>query len=259
MNQFEPTFSIITIVFNGVSLLEGTVESVLNQTYRNIEYIIVDGGSKDGTVELAQKYAAQFPQIKLISERDKGIYDGMNKGLKLATGDFVLFLNCGDHLFEPSTMEKIAAQTTPQTDVLYGETMLVDDARTHVGTRSEMTVQKLPEKLNWQSMRLGMVVCHQSFLARRTKTPQYIEGNLAADVDWVIKCLQNADIVTNTNCIISEYLMGGASKKQHQQSLKDRFKVLENHFGTVQNVLNHIQITVRAMIFKALNQGKKTY
>ena len=253
-------FSIITIVYNAEKLIAGTMQSVLNQSFTDYEYIIVDGNSKDATFRIVQEFQQKYPlSIKAISEPDKGLYDAMNKGLARATGDFVLFLNAGDHLFEPTTLEKIAACVTRDTDMLFGETMLVNENRQHIGTRSHLTVQQLPNTLTWRSMRFGMVVCHQSFLAKRKGTPQYIEGNLAADVDWVIKCLQNADIVTNTNCIISEYLMGGASKKQHQQSLKDRFKVLENHFGTVQNVLNHVQITVRAMLFKVLNQRKRTY
>ena len=255
-----PKFSIITIVYNGESLVAGTMQSVLNQTFTDYEYIIVDGASKDATLSIVQDLAKMHPlSIKWISERDKGLYDAMNKGLRLATGDFVLFLNAGDRLFEPTTLEKIAAAATPTTDILYGETMLVDDDRNHIGTRTALTVQKLPAKLTWQSMRFGMVVCHQAFLPARKLTPQYIEQNLAADIDWVIKCLKNAGNVTNTHVVVSEYLMGGMSKTRHQQSLKDRYAVLETHFGKVGNFLNHGFITLRAVFFKIKNWGKATY
>lgn len=253
-------FSIITIVYNGESFIEGTMQSVINQTFKDYEYIIVDGASKDATLSIVQDFAKESSaNIKWISERDKGLYDAMNKGLRLATGDFVLFLNAGDRLFEPTTLEKIAATITPTTDILYGETMLVDDNRTHIGTRTNITVQKLPSKLTWRSMRFGMVVCHQAFLPSRKIAPQYIEENLAADIDWVIKCLKNAKNVTNTQVIVSEYLMGGMSKTRHQQSLKDRYAVLETHFGTVGNFINHGFITLRAVFFKLRNFGKKTY
>ena len=252
-----PKFSIITVVYNGESFIAGTMQSVLNQTFTDYEYIIVDGASKDATLSIIQGLAKQHPlskgspsdSIKWISERDKGLYDAMNKGLRLATGDFVLFLNAGDRLFEPATLEKIAAAATPTTDILYGETMLVDDDRKHIGTRTALTVQKLPVKLTWQSMRFGMVVCHQAFLPARKLTPQYIEQNLAADIDWVIKCLKNAKNVTNTHVVVSEYLMGGLSKTRHQQSLKDRYAVLESHFGKVMNIVNHGFITLRAVFF----------
>lgn len=253
-------FSIITIVYNGESVIEGTMQSVLNQTFPDYEYIIIDGASKDSTVSLIQDFVQNTPlSIKWISEPDKGLYDAMNKGLRLATGDFVLFLNAGDWLFEPTTLEKLAAAATPTTDILYGETMLVDEQRKHIGTRTNITVQKLPEKLTWRSMRLGMVVCHQSFLPARKIAPPYIEQNLAADIDWVIKCLKNGENVTHTHTIVSEYLMGGVSKKQHQQSLKDRYAVLKTHFGTVENFLNHIIITLRAVVFKVKNVGKAKY
>lgn len=262
------TFSIITIVYNGESLIEGTMQSVLNQTFTDYEYIIVDGASKDSTLSIVQGLSQKHPlpeqsgckhSIKWISEPDKGLYDAMNKGLRLATGDFVLFLNAGDRLFEPTTLAKLAAAATPTTDILYGETMLVDDVRNHIGTRTDLTVQKLPENMTWRSMRLGMVVCHQSFLPARRIAPQYIEQNLAADIDWVIKCLKQAKNVTNSHTIVSEYLMGGVSKKRHQQSLKDRYAVLKEHFGFVPNLFNHLLITIRAFGFKFFNQGKPKY
>jgi glycosyltransferase involved in cell wall biosynthesis len=253
-------FSIITIVYNGESLIEGTMQSVLNQTFTDYEYLIIDGKSKDKTMEIVERLQKKGPlSIKAFSEPDKGLYDAMNKGLALATGEFVLFLNAGDHLFEPTTLEKIAAATTPETDILFGETMLVDDNRNHIGTRTDLTVQKMPKHLTWKSLRYGMVVCHQSFLARRERTPQYIEQNLAADIDWVIKCLKKSKNQTNTQIIISEYLMGGVSKTRHRQSLKDRYDVLKTHFGFFPNLINHGIIVLRALIFKLKNSGKRTY
>jgi glycosyltransferase involved in cell wall biosynthesis len=253
-------FSIITIVYNGENLIAETMQSVLNQTFTDYEYLIIDGNSKDKTFDIVQELKNKYPlSIKAISERDKGLYDAMNKGLNRAKGEFVLFLNAGDHLFETTTLEKLANAASPSTDILFGETMLVDDARKHIGTRTELTVQKLPYRLTWRSMRYGMVVCHQSFLVRRTLTPQYIEGNLAADIDWVIKCLKKSKNQTNTHIIISEYLMGGVSKTQHQQSLKDRYDVLKMHFGWLPNLINHGVIVVRALIFKLKNRDKQTY
>lgn len=253
-------FSIITIVYNGESLIGGTMQSVVNQTFTDFEYIIVDGHSKDKTFAIVQDFQKKYPlRISAISERDRGLYDAMNKGLSRTQGEFVLFLNAGDHLFEPTTLEKLANAASPTTDVLFGETMLVDAHRTHIGTRTALTVQKLPDRLTWQRMRFGMVVCHQSFLVRRKLAPQYIEQNLAADIDWVIKCLKLSNNQTNTHTIISEYLMGGVSKMQHRQSLKDRYEVLKTHFGWLPNLLNHGVIVVRALIFKWKNRKKHTY
>jgi glycosyltransferase involved in cell wall biosynthesis len=243
------------------------MQSVLSQTFTDFEYLIVDGASTDGTQVILEKYAYQNSflkadkkvDLKINSSRDRGIYDAMNKGLALAKGDFVLFLNCGDRFFGPKTLEKIAACITSETDILYGETMLVDDARNHIGTRTALTVQKLPEKLTWRGLKYGMVVCHQSFLVKRPLAPFYIDDNLAADIDWVIQCLKKAKTVTHTHTLISEYLMGGISKKRHRQSLKDRYAVLKSHYGLVPNFFNHIVITLRALWFKIRNLGNKTY
>ena len=148
----KPLFSIVTVVFNGVTLIDLTMQSVLNQSFTQYEYIIIDGLSNDGTIDVIRQYATQNPlTLQWISEKDKGLYDAMNKGLRMAKGRFILFLNAGDCLFDSQVLAKMAAQITPKTDVLYGETMLVDDARTHIGTRTELTVQKLPEKLTWQN------------------------------------------------------------------------------------------------------------
>jgi glycosyltransferase involved in cell wall biosynthesis len=246
-------FSIITVVFNGALLLEDTILSVLNQTYQNIEYIIVDGASRDGTMQIVQKYAQLFDNqsntpftFRWVSERDNGLYDAMNKGQRLATGDFLLFLNAGDHLFATDTLAQIAAQATADTDILYGDVMWVDAGRKHLGTRSQMTTQQLPDVLNWKSMRYGMVVCHQAFLPRRTIAPEYLENNLAADIDWVIRCLKNARKIQHTHLMVSEFLTGGISKQKHRQSLLDRYAVLKTHFGWWANGLAHLYIVWRA-------------
>lgn len=245
------TFSIITVVYNGEDLIEGTMQSVLNQTFTDFEYLIIDGASKDNTMMIVEKYKSlitHHSSLIILSEPDKGLYDAMNKGLKLAKGDFVLFLNCGDRFFNNKVLENVAAQIKPDTDVLYGETMLVDENRTHLGTRTAKTVQKLPEKLTWQSLKYGMVVCHQSFFVARSIAPFYIDNNLAADIDWVIECLKRSRGIVNTHTLISEFLVGGISKQRHKQSLKDRYTVFNKHFGVIGNFFNHIYIAFRSIL-----------
>lgn len=103
--QYYPKVSIITTVFNGVKEIEQTILSVINQTYKNMEYIIIDGGSNDGTVEIIKKY--QHYLSYWISEKDNGIYDGMNKGLMQAKGEWVLFRNSGDYFSSLSDIENV--------------------------------------------------------------------------------------------------------------------------------------------------------
>lgn len=251
-----PKFSIITVVFNSLDLLKGTLESVDNQSFKDFEHLIIDGASSDATPQYLAEWAATRPQVRWISEPDKGLYDAMNKSFALARGEFLLFLNAGDHLFETDTLAKLATKITPKTDIIYGEVLLVDEARNPVGTRSAKTTQHLPSRLTWQSMRLGMVVCHQAFLVRRSlPPPQYIDQNLAADIDWVIRCLKMSRENVHSHQVIAVYLMGGLSKKRHRQSLRDRYEVLKTHFGFLPNLLAHGWIFCRAAWFKIFQKN----
>ncbi len=254
-----PVLSILTVVYNGAALLPGTIESVRCQSYPNIEYWIVDGGSKDGTEEVIRRYAEQMPNLHWISERDKGLYDAMNKALRLATGDFVWFLNAGDHLHAPDTVEKAAACVAPTTDVLYGDTLLVNDARTPVGLMSELGTRRLPPQLHWRHYLGGMRVVHQSFVPRRTLAPAYITDNLCADYDWCIQILKHSRENTHTGLVLSDYLMGGVSKKRHRQSLRDRFKVMRAHFGLLPTLAAHGWFVLRAVWHRLRRLGKASY
>jgi glycosyltransferase involved in cell wall biosynthesis len=249
--------TIITVVYNGIDLLTGTMQSVFDQTYPNIEYLIIDGNSTDGTQELIKENASKI--TNWISEPDKGLYDAMNKGLKMATGDFVWFMNAGDRIFAADTVEKMMSFCTSKTDVLYGEVMLVNEKREHLGTRSEVSTQKLPKDLNWRSLKYGMCVCHQAFLPKREIAPLYALDNLSADIEWVIRCLKKAQSTTATNLILAEYLAGGLSKKRHKEGLKGRYTILKKYYGFISNIWNHSIILIRAFFHKLRRLGKTHY
>ena len=254
-----PVFTIITVVYNGEKYLPGTMESVRRQTYPHIEYIFVDGASKDNSLKIIQDFAKTMPNVRWISEPDKGLYDAMSKGLRLATGDFVWCLNSGDHIHSPDVLEKMAAMVTPQTDVLYGETLLVNEAREPVGTMSELSTRRLPARLRWRDFLGGMLVVHQSFIPRRTIAPEFIENNLCADYDWCIKILKKSRGNVNTGFITTDYLMGGISKQRHRQSLRDRFAVMRAHFGLLPALAAHAWIVVRAVLHRIRRRGKAKY
>jgi glycosyltransferase involved in cell wall biosynthesis len=255
-----PRFSIITVVYNGADLLPGTLESVRRQTYPHVEYIVVDGASKDNSREIITSFAAQMPHLRWISEPDRGLYDAMNKGLRMATGDFVQFLNAGDWLHAPDTLEKMAAAAGPQTDVLYGETLLVDELRRAHGTMSELSTRRLPERLHWKKYLGGMLVVHQSFIPRRQIAPEYrLEAGLCADFDWCIEILKKSRENVRVQDPITDYLMGGLSKKRHRQSLRERFAVMQRHFGLVPTLLAHAGIVLRALLHRIRRMGKERY
>ncbi len=241
-----PKFSIITITFNAAAVIEPTLQSVLEQTYTNYEYLLIDGGSKDGTVEKARGSGIEFAHI--VSEPDNGLYDAMNKGIALASGDYLCFLNAGDAFYAPETLRTIAdAATAEETlpDVLYGETAEVDEARNFVRMRR----LQAPERLTWRSFRSGMLVCHQAFYAKREIAPMYdLQYRLSADVDWCIKVMKQAKKLVNVNATVVNYLQNGLSLQHHRASLKERFRIMSKHYGLLPTIGRHLWFIVRAII-----------
>jgi len=242
----NPKLSIITIAYNCANDLENTIRSVLDQTFTDIEYIIVDGGSTDGSLDVIKKYEKSLS--KWVSETDKGIYDAMNKGLKMATGEYVLFLNAGDILFDKNTLQLIPFLNYPAADVFYGETLSVDEKGNELGLRPK----KLPHDLNWKHFRNGMVVCHQSILIKRKLAPTYnMDYKLSSDVEWVLKCLKNSDQIIFTGTIISRFLEGGASKQRHGESLKERFSIMKEYFGLGLTLFKHAGFILNELAVKS--------
>jgi glycosyltransferase involved in cell wall biosynthesis len=231
--------SIITVVYNGEKVLERTIESILNQSFRDVEYIIIDGNSTDGTVELIKKYKNVISQWK--SEPDRGLYDAMNKGLRLAQGDYLLFLNAGDQFYDTTTLAKIF-DSQINADIFYGETMMVDEAGKEIGLRR----LKSPEELNWKSLINGMLVCHQSFIVRRELAAEYdLAFKIAADYAWMLECLKRSKSIANTRMIISRFLEGGLNKSNILTALKERFGVMTRNYGLVKTIGMHVLIGLR--------------
>jgi glycosyltransferase involved in cell wall biosynthesis len=249
-----PTVSIITITYNAERFLERTIQSIVAQQATDYEYIVIDGASTDGTLNIIRHYESQITHW--ISEPDRGLYDAMNKGLHRARGQYVWFMNAGDELYDPQTLrlllERISATSA---DVLYSDALFVRDdggrrSGTPVGLRSAVTPHVLPPTLTWRDMALGMKVCHQAFVVKRAIAPDYPTNNLSADLDWEIRCLKAAQTVEFLPFVLCRYLLGGLSVQQHRQSLLDRFKVLVNHFGLLPTLINHGKILWRSAQFK---------
>lgn len=247
--------SIITITYNAEKFLKRTIESIVAQSNQDFEYIIIDGKSKDSTLEIAKAYGERVNL--LVSEPDKGLYDAMNKGLRLASGEFVWFMNAGDEINDSEVVAsfmKVLAETNA--DVFYGDTYFVEENGTIQGLRSEITPHRLPKNLKWQDMNLGMLVCHQAFIARKSIAPFYFENNLSADIDWEIECLKRAKKIQFLDPVVAKYLVGGISNKQLKRSLIDRYEVLKKHFGLLGAILSHIQITIRGVKLILKKGGK---
>lgn len=162
--------SLITAAYNSGSTLRDTLESVLRQTWTDFEYIIVDGASKDGTMELVREYEPRFEgRLRWISEPDKGIYDAMNKGLAMATGDVIGILNSDDFFSSDTILEQVAiAMADPDIDAVYGDIHFVhpDDLTKCVRYYSSKSFRR------WQ-MRMGFMPAHPSFYCRRDIYEKY--------------------------------------------------------------------------------------
>ena len=235
--MFQPKLSVITVVFNNVRDIERTVLSVLNQTYSNIEYLVIDGRSNDGTLDIIKKYQ---DRIKLISEKDAGIYYAMNKGLNIATGDYVLFMNSGDEIYAPDTVAKVFA-TADDADIYYGETEMINDKGESLGQRRH----KAPEKFTWRSFKYGMSVSHQAIYIKRSLTGQYNERyHLSADIDWIIRAAKKANKkkIVKVDGYAAKYLVGGMSKQRHKQSLIERYAIMNRYYGSIPTLFYHLVI-----------------
>jgi glycosyltransferase involved in cell wall biosynthesis len=246
--MFQPKLTVVTIVYNNVRDIERTVFSVLNQTYLNIEYLVIDGASNDGTLEILRKYEGRL--TKLISEKDKGIYDAMNKGLAMASGEYILFMNSGDEIYTSDTVEKVFA-TDPNADIYYGETEMYSEDWKSLGQRRH----KAPEEFSWKDFKYGMSISHQAIYIRRSLTepydPQY---KLSADIDWIIKAAKKAVKIVNTRMYVAKYLVGGMSKKKHRQSLIERFHIFSKYYGLIPNLFNHAVIAGRLAFYYLRNR-----
>lgn len=249
MNKLLPKVSVITVVYNDVRGIEYTIRSVMKQTYVELEYIIVDGHSTDGTLDVIDQYREEIS--KLISEKDHGIYDAMNKGLAVATGDYVLFLNSGDELYEDMTLEKVFS-SAENADIYYGETKLIDEERNIIGDRRHHA----PKRFDWKSFRYGMNICHQAIYVKRSIAEPYdLQYELSADVDWVIRAAKKANKIVNVNQYVAKYLVGGTTQKRHRQSLKERYTIFKAHYGAFSNIVNHGVIAARLILYR-LKHGK---
>lgn len=243
----SPTLTVITVVYNNARDIERTLLSVVRQTYPHIEYLVIDGGSTDGTVQVIKQYAEHI--TRWVSEPDGGIYEAMNKGLSMASGDYVLFMNSGDEIYSADTVAHVFASAA-DADIYYGETELFDNNWESLGLRRHA----IPDRFTWRSFRYGMNVSHQAIYVRRSIAGRYdTKYRLSADIDWVIRAAKQAKHIVNTRHIVAKYLVGGLSKQRHRQSLKERFRIFSKHYGLLPNLINHVVIAVNLATYYIRN------
>lgn len=232
--------SIITATFNSAGTVRDTFESVLRQTYSEIEYIVVDGASRDGTVGIIKEYEPRFEgRMRWVSERDSGIYDAMNKGLGMATGDVVGILNSDDFYTSDDVLETVAnVMGRTGADAVYGDVHFVnpDDLGKCVRYYSSKVFRP-------SLMRLGFIPAHPSFYCKRSAYEKFggfdLDFKVAADFENLLRLIYVGHI--KTQYIEKDFVTmrtGGASTsgiKSHVQIMKDHLKALKKN-GVSSNI-----------------------
>ena len=209
--------SIITVCYNAEKTIEDTIKSVINQDYKDLEYIIIDGASTDGTVNIITEYQKQFPII-LISEKDEGIYDAMNKGANLASGDYLNFMNAGDTFYNEDSINQIIPFLKDEFDIIYGNTEIIyKDFKT---IKDEPT----PEKL-W----MGRIPHQSAFIKSDTmKKYGYNKNNkIVADLEFFMSVYYNNGKIKKINQTISSFAKDGVTEKMGEQVVIDAYKTVK--------------------------------
>ena len=210
--------SLITACYNSVATLPTAIDSVLSQRDIELEYIVVDGGSKDGTVELLKDYEQRFEgRLRWISEPDQGMYDAINKGIAMATGDIVGILNADDVLASNDTLAHIAAAFTPGIDALYADIRFVKEGETVEALRNAPTVRYC-SAAKWKPwmFRFAAMVPHPSFYVRREGFARLggysLDYRICADFELELRYLYLAKLKSAylPECVVV-MRMGGAS------------------------------------------------
>lgn len=223
--------SIITVCYNAKDTIEETFLSIVNQTYKNVELIVIDGGSTDGTLEVIDKYKENISHF--VSETDKGIYDAMNKGIDFVTGDFVSFLNANDTFYDEKVLEKVAETLRENFDAefLFGDAEYISEDKK---TSRIQTYEGITNNFAF----LANNICHQSIFYKKSLFDRF--GKYSNDykiyADWAfnIKCLvENKVLAIYLPTAICKFQLGGAcsNSKTKNNCKVDKNLLIDSYFN----------------------------
>lgn len=214
----QPLVTVVTVCYNAGTMLSKTMESVGQQSYPNLEYIIVDGGSTDGTQEILRDYKGKLD--KFISETDNGIYDAMNKGVQLSSGAWIIFMNAGDTFYDRDTIANIFSDPIPEeVKVVYGDVAKPD-------SEGSLSIKRAQQPHNSHRM----FFCHQSAFARRKSLIEHpfdTRHRLSADFKFFKTLILNGDRFMYVNTPISVFDVTGISNSSRSKGLKDNISVIK--------------------------------
>jgi glycosyltransferase involved in cell wall biosynthesis len=241
----NPAVTIVTVVFNDVKNLEKTMLSVLDQTFLDFEYIVIDGGSTDGTVDIIKKYAHRL--AFWVSEKDKGIYDAMNKAIEKAQGSWINFMNSGDYFFDNTVLENIFSTSKYDgVDVLYGGFI------GNFNGRSVLCSAPLNVKANFWK---GMPICHNSTFVRTHIMQQFkfdTNFKVSADGDFISHCAAIGHVFERVDVIVFRVGTLGFSNANWLTARLENWSIARGYFPGVRTDFFHAQALVREVLFRAI-------
>lgn len=227
----NPLISVITVCLNSEKTLANTIESVISQTYKNKEYIIMDGNSTDGTIELAKKMCEGADFVKIFSEPDDGTFYAMNKAIDKAQGEYIIFINADDKLYDCSILEKLTANLDKDTDILYGDMEVFD-------TRSSCTHIEKQDNLSYGKLIVSSLY-HPCLLVRKKLFTQF--GNfdttykITADYDWGLRMLlKHKAKIKYIPVVMAQFAYGSglsSSEANREQIRNERQDIYLKYFG----------------------------
>lgn len=257
----KPKFTIITVSYNSEKEIENTILSVINQTYSFIEYIIIDGGSTDDTIDIIKKYSDKITYW--ISEPDKGIYDAMNKGIKKATGKWINFMNCGDTFYDKYVIENVFNQTSENSDIIYGNTNLIYPFGSYILKGDKMVSDKQ-----------YMPFCHQSSFTKSNLMKRHgydCKYKICADRNFFYTTYRNHAKYEYVDIIISNYeAESGISANNLKQAFYEmglmegktnllNWKLKFFFISIYSKVLNFAKRNIPTSIFQFIRKQKVKY
>lgn len=245
--------SVITVCYNAEKYIEKTMLSVLNQSYPDIEYIIIDGASKDHTVDIAKQISSQYPQrdIRVFSEPDKGIYDAMNKGIKNAIGEWLIFMNAGDVFVSNNVLEDFCQYLSYDIDILRGNIIRIYDKFKAV---SQGLTSQSPTLMDMISGSFH----HQACLIRRKLFMKYglysTDYKLCSDWKFFFDCVVLHHVKTKyVNYTVAAFRMDGASSNNTKKYENESRAYLISLYGEeIVDCLNELKFYRRCKVFRIL-------
>ena len=259
MNNENKRFSdalvtVITVVYNGIDIIENTINSVINQTYEQIEYIIIDGDSTDGTVELIRKYNDKIDNW--ISEPDDGIYDAMNKGIKRSSGDWLIFMNAGDRFNSNLTLELVIHNDLNDASVIYGDVYY-----------EKLSEKKLKRAFGIDQIDKGMIACHQSIFFNKKNIKNFIYDTnylIAADYKLLYSIYKDDKVMRKLDLPIAIVDAEGISNQKTSIVYKEYFKIIKEFGGVNPKVITYyfkkqIYSLFRDFIYQKLPESLKEF